>query len=590
MRTGEALWIVVVLCSTAIAYSWWRIRLWRSRLSWSRTLLPRSSQLSWKAPASNQRTPRPQFDEASASRRPLGEAGEKKGSDKRKRRPSVPSRSNGPPAAGSAAPGGAVVEFGAAAILAKVDPRLLHAIQVSVADQLRSVNSVNDYVQANLHDISAASSQAWMQRLEDYVAGDSSALQKPRRSLQSRAGQAGLLRSLSGRAIEVKESGAKEAVTDLRIAAKTKPHIVHGLSDFDHDAIATASKDAISVIHEGFDPGLHLPLGTLLRSAWRELELLFDKKIPIERAVKHVAMDVASVGTGAFVGAKVGGGIGAIAGPVGVGAGLLVGAMAGAIAGRGLAHKSRMAPFSHAYERYETILNSARSAVDAALMESKAEVKELESLCQAKFEAARSEIEAGARQKFDEIERKQIESLERFLRQFPNHLGALETQLHQEEAAVLNEMPRTHWWNWIFPRRQDLEKSVIRRWFKRARRTVLRERQRFEKLKRGPLAPLQSKVHRFLNTYAFSLKSFDEDLGNLANEFAEARIAAEAVEETALSQVGNARNRVLADFRSRVSKMYFALCQTISGWTEKVEVSLDELRKQARPLGIELPE
>lgn len=117
----------------------------------------------------------------------------------------------------------------------------------------------------------------------------------------------------------------------------------------------------------------------------------------------------------------------------------------------------------------------------------------------------------------------------------------------------------------------------------------MKERQRFEKLKRGPLVPLQSKVHRFLNSYTFDLKSFDEDLGNLANEFAQARIAAEAVTQTALSQVENARNQVLADFRDRISKIYFVLCQTIAGWKEKVEASLDELRKQARPLGIELP-
>ncbi len=470
---------------------------------------------------------------------------------------------------GSSAPNDTVASLGAVATLARINPGVLRAIQASAAEQLRSVDSISGYVQASFHDFSAASAESWMQRLEDYVAGDSIAL---------------------GPVIEVKECGAKEAATDLRTAAQTKVHMIHGLSDFNHDAIGTASKDAISVLHEGLDPGLHIPIGTLLRSAWRELELLFAKKIPIERAVKHVAMDVASVGTGAFVGAKVGGGIGAIAGPVGVGAGLLVGAMAGAIAGRGLAHKSRMAPFSKAYERYETILNSARSAVDAALMESKAEVKELESLCAAKFEAARSEIQSDARQKLDEIERRQVESLERFLRQFPNHLGALETQLLHEEAAVLNEMPPTHWWNWIFPRRRDLEKSVIRRWFKRARKTVMKERRRFEKLKRGPVAALQSKVHRFLNNYTFSLSSFDEDLANLANEFAQARIAAERIKQTALGDVEKARNRVLADFRDRISKMYLVLCQTISDWKEKVEVSLDELRKQARPLGVELPD
>jgi hypothetical protein len=568
MRTGEALWIVVVLCSIAFAYAAWRIRLWRSRSRWSRTLLPRSGQLSWKVSASDQRTAQTQFDEVSASRHSLSTPDEKGGSNKRKRRSSTPARPKRS-AVGSSAPDGAVASPGAVATLARIDPGVLRAIQVSTAEQLRSVDSISGYVQANFHDFSAASAESWMQRLEDYVAGDSIAL---------------------GPVIEVKECGAKEAATDLRTAAETKGHIIHGLSDFDHDAIGTASKDALSVLHEGLDPGLHIPIGTLLRSAWRELELLFDKKIPIERAVKHVAMDVASVGTGAFVGAKVGGGIGAIAGPVGVGAGLLVGAMAGAIAGRGLAHKSRMAPFSKAYERYEAVLNSARSAVDAALMESKAEVKELESLCQAKFEAARGEIESDARQKLEEIERGQAESLERFLRQFPNHLGALETQLLHEEAAILNEMPPTHWWNWIFPRRKDLETSVIRRWFKRTRKTVMKERRRFEKLKRGPVAALQSKVHRFLNNYTFSLRSFDEDLGNLANEFAQARIAAERIKQTALGEAEDARNQVLADFRDRISKMYLGLCQTISDWKEKVEVSLDELRKQARPLGVELPD
>jgi len=366
--------------------------------------------------------------------------------------------------------------------------------------------------------------------------------------------------------------------------------MVDGLSDFDHNAIATASKDALSVIHEGLDLGLHIPLGTLLRSSWRELELLFDKKTPIERAVKHVAMDVASVGSGAFIGAKVGGGIGAVAGPLGAGAGLLVGAMAGAIAGRGLAHRSRMAPFNKAYERYETTLSSARAAVDSALTESKAEVKELEFLYQAKFEAGRNEIESAARQKVDEIEQRQIGSLQQFLRQFPDHLGVLEAQLLHEEVTVLNELPPTHWWNWIFPRRQDLEKSIIRQWFKRAKKIVKKERHRFEKLKDVPMAALHSKVHHFLNTYTFSLRSFDDGLGTLANEFAEACIAAETVRQAALCEVENVRNQMLVDFRGRISKMYFVLCQTISSWKEEVQVSLDELRRQANPLGIELPD
>jgi hypothetical protein len=151
-------------------------------------------------------------------------------------------------------------------------------------------------------------------------------------------------------------------------------------------------------------------------------------------------------------------------------------------------------------------------------------------------------------------------------------------------------MATTRWWNWIFPCRHDLEKSIIRKWFKRTKKIVKKEHRRFEKLKDGPVAALRPKVHRFLNTYTFSVKSFDESLGTLADGFAEARRAAETVQQGALSELEKVRNQMLVEFRGRISKMYFVLCETISSWKEKVQVSLDELRRQAGPLGIELPD
>jgi hypothetical protein len=151
-------------------------------------------------------------------------------------------------------------------------------------------------------------------------------------------------------------------------------------------------------------------------------------------------------------------------------------------------------------------------------------------------------------------------------------------------------MPRTHWWNRIFPRRQDLEKRITRRRFERAGKTVKQERRRFEKPKEGPLAPLHSKVHRFLNTYTFSLKSFDDGLGALSNEFTEARSAAETVRHAALCEIETVRDQMLLDFRGRVSKIYLTLCQTIAGSRGRLQASLDESHKQASPLGIELPD
>jgi len=575
MRVHEAVWIGIIAC--VIAYGWWRIWQWKTRFRWSRALLVPSNQLSWQAPTSDLR--------------------ERSAKDGRKRTSPVRARSKPRSGDDIEMPSSALSGFVAATTLAGIDSGTLHTIEIATIEQLRGVNSINDYVKAHFRDVAAASAQTWMQRLEDYVAEHQAAvtLEKAGHDVRLSASPAGWSWLVDGQPIEVKKgtgslAAAKAALAHLHSAAKQKGEMVNGLSDFDHDAIATASKDALSVVHEGFDAGLHIPLGTLLRSGWRELELLFDKKTPIERAVKHVAMDVASVGTGAFLGAKVGGGLGAVAGPLGVGAGVLVGAMAGAIAGRGLAHKSRMAPFTKAYERYEATLGSARSGVETALAESKAEVLELESLYQTKFESARNEIESAARNELGQLERKQTESLKQFLQHFPNYLGAIEAQLVQDEAAVLSEMPRTHWWNWIFPRRQDLEKSITRRWFKCSRKIVKKERRRFEKLKDASMPTLQSKVQRFLGAYTFALKSFDEDLGSLANEFGEARSAAETIRHAALCGLENVRDQMLGDFRNRVAKMYFVLGQAISSWREKVEVSLDELRKQATPLGIELPE
>jgi hypothetical protein len=564
MRAGEMLWTVIAVAS--IAYLAWRIWLWKTRFRWSSTLPVSSKQLSWEV-------------------QPAGEG---------------TASSDGPTHSTRVrrkAPSGAVSRWDAAERLASVDLKVLHSIQVTTAQQLRSVGSISDYVQATFRDVFAASAQSWTQRLEDYVGEHHAviALAKAGHKVQLEGGQTGWRWLVDGHPIELNQGvasvqGAKEAVTRLRNAPKAKKEMIQGLSDFDHDAVATASKDALSMIHEGLEPGLHLPLGTLLRSAWRELELLFDKKTPIERAVKHVVMDVASVGTGAYIGAKVGGGLGAVVGPLGVGAGLLVGGIAGAIAGRGLAHRSRVAPFSKAYERYERALRNARSAVETALVESKTEVKELESLYQTKFEAARSEIESAAWEQLEEIEERQTEHLTHFLRQFPDYLSALEAQLVVQEAAVLNPLGPTHWWNWIFPRRRDLEKAAIRNWFKRARKVVGNERRRFERLKDSPAATLQPAVCRFLSTYAFSLSSFDDGLTQLANEFGEAHMAAETINHATLCELETLRNQMLIEFRDRISKMYFRLCQTLSRWKETVQNNLDELRKQASPLGIELPE
>ena len=80
MRTGEELWIVIVLCSIALAYFAWRIRLWRSRFKWSRNFsrIRANSPGKFRSPIIHPARPMKRTAQTSASgavQRPLGRRG-----------------------------------------------------------------------------------------------------------------------------------------------------------------------------------------------------------------------------------------------------------------------------------------------------------------------------------------------------------------------------------------------------------------------------------------------------------------------------------------------------------------------------------
>jgi outer membrane lipoprotein SlyB len=107
---------------------------------------------------------------------------------------------------------------------------------------------------------------------------------------------------------------------------------------------------------------LHIPWITMAISGIRELRLLYKGATDLQRALKNVAVDTATVGGGAAIGAKTGAAIGsAIAPGVGTLIGTVLGGVTGAVLGRLAANKIKQAPLREATQVYEATLQKFKA-------------------------------------------------------------------------------------------------------------------------------------------------------------------------------------------------------------------------------------
>src|SRR6202035_1568183 len=104
-----------------------------------------------------------------------------------------------------------------------------------------------------------------------------------------------------------------------------KDPLVHGLPELSAIHTDGTTQHTLDGVKDSFHPELHFPIITFAFSAYREFNLIQDQQKELGLGMKHLAMDVGGVASGAFLGAKGGALALAFLGSAGMGIGAFVG-------------------------------------------------------------------------------------------------------------------------------------------------------------------------------------------------------------------------------------------------------------------------
>lgn len=499
---------------------------------------------------------------------------------------------------------GALAGLSVAEAFSHLDPAVLNAIEFSTADHIHSLASVESYVHDHFFAAPEESADGWLHRLEGYVAEQkaAAALEQAGHHVEfaDTPNQEGWDLLVDGHPFQIKEgvdaAHIKEflaqhpdiqVLTGEDLASQIQDGHVEGIPELDHDAIATATKDSLENLNDGFHPNFHIPIFTLLRSSYREAKLLWNENTTIEKAVKHIAIDVACVGGGGWVGAQAGAFLLSWAGPLGAAIGGILGGVIGGIAGKFGANGIRYGTFNQVRAEYNLTVETARENIKAQIERSREEVRGLQAVLQSEYDSGRREIITAADRALasegDEIRWRMTE----FAGSFSSRLDELFDQLKREEAEVLARTPGS-WFALIYPREGDLLRSLTRSWFRRARQLVKRERKAYLRIPADNLDARFEAIRTFLNNYDFELATLQEDLDLLMAAIRAARENAGKIRQDAVAQAEALRTRLIKQFGSKVADIHAQLIEFIQGWNQRIAECRERLRQEGRPLGIEI--
>jgi hypothetical protein len=499
---------------------------------------------------------------------------------------------------------GALAGLSVAEAFGHVDPAVLNAIDFSTADHIHNLASVDSYVHDHFFASPDASAEGWLHRLEGYVAEQKAAvaLEQAGHHVEFAhfSNQPDWDLIVDGHPLQIKEgvdaAHIKEflaqhpdiqVLTGDDIASQIHDSHLQGIPELDHDAVASSTKDSLHGVKDGFHPGFHVPIVTLLLSSYREGKLLWNERTTIEKALKHVAIDVASVGAGAWVGAKTGAVLGSWAGPVGAGIGGFVGAVGGAIAGKFAANGIRYATFNQVRAEYCRTVDVAQENIQSRIEHSRGQVRELQAAFQGRFDCERKAIVAAADRALTSVHDESRRKMSDFADNFPGRLDDLLDQLKREEAEVLAQLPGS-WFALIYPKERDLLRSLARSWFKRARRLVRDEKKAYLELPGHSQDARFRAIRTFLNNYDFELATLQADLDRLAASIGNARESAERIHREAIAKAEAVRTGLLKEFGATVADLHAQLADFIQGWNDRITECRERLRREGRPVGIEI--
>lgn len=487
--------------------------------------------------------------------------------------------------------------------ISRIDPLVLRAIESSTADHLHSFPSVHSYVHDHFFAAPTLSADGWFERLTGYVAEQKAAAALEAAghhvTFAATANQPVWDLLVDGHPVQVKEgiSGVKSyllehhgipVVTGHEVAVAVKDPMVHGIVGLGSPEIHEAAHKALHGIDDALNPGFHFPLITLAFATYREAKLLIHERTTFAKALKHVGLDVAGVGAGAFGGAKAGAFAGAWLGPIGAAIGGLVGAVAGGVGGKVLSTSIRRAPFEQARAAYEEVVDGAELALSTAVERSQIEVRQLQSRYETRFAEKRNFIALTTAHEVSRIAQSYDSTFLRFAETFTVHLDQLTLNLRQQERLVLSTVPGTGFKRFVLPSGNDHLRSAISMWFRKARQTIRTEKRRFNRLRPRTGEVLRQEIERFFESYVFELETLDIALRTLVHEFCESERRARQCVARASTELQEERDGLIRAFSRDVERLHASLTDLIRSWNKKVASSRDQLQIEARAIGIDL--
>jgi uncharacterized membrane protein len=483
-----------------------------------------------------------------------------------------------------------------------IDPQVLHALEFSTAEHLHGLADIDSYVEAHFFDAPIASAEGWFERLTGYVAEQkaATALEQLGHHVEFApvANQPVWDLLVDGHPVQIKEglAGAKDFIahhpgvdvfTGHDVAAAIKDPSVHALDVLDKDSIHAATEQSLNGVDGVVDPSFHLPFITMAFSSWREAKLLWNEKTTYGRALKNVSMDVAGVGGGALVGAKTGGLLGSVFGPPGTVVGSIVGTIVGAIGGKFASTAIRRAPFKEARESYNLAVSNAQDAVELEISRSKQRITELQSEYQQRFIENRTKVEESARLRVGEIRIKFENDLLGFCERFPIFLRDLKFQLEREGQEVLSRLPSRSILAWVLASEDALYRTVVKAWFKQARKLVDLELKTFAEITPRTVDTLHAEIQRFLKEYEFELGSLATELRAVRDQYMLAQEHAEEVRRDAVAEVKRVRNDLIQKLGQQVMAFHERIVFEIQSWNRTIGDKKLVLKREAAAVGIE---
>lgn len=504
----------------------------------------------------------------------------------------------------AAATDGLLQSLPAFVAFSNVDPEVLRAIEFSTAEHVRNLASVDSYVQHHFFDQPLSSAEGWLHRLEGYVAEQktAAALEQAGHHVEFAQvpNQPGWDLLVDGHPWQVKEGVSAaaqtkeflahhegiEVITSPDAAAHISDPNVHSLPELDHDLIASSTKHSLHGVKDGFHAGFHFPLITFALSTYREFSLLYHQKTQIEKVLKHIAVDVAAVGGAGFVGMKAGGLIGSIFSPIGAAIGATIFGICGAIFGKMGANAVRFSSFDQAKAEYFSTVETAKSVIQTSIETSQSEVRYLQFQFQGSYESRRFQIVKQVQEQFSNLRSTLEDEFVDVTSRFPKRLDELSDQLRAEEREMLQAIPSSRF-SRIFPNNFDLLRTLIRRWFRKARAKVRQQKHQYLKLEKRDTNNLIVEIKRFSRDYEFELDTLANDIQTVVETHGRTLKEATDIEASAIEEMRNVRSRLIKDFSGGVGKIYQEVGLVIRHWKQCVERCKLALIREAKPVGMD---